>query len=348
MYQKYFWRLSVFALLVAGVGFAGSAAAQSGIEVHGLIDNFVGKYQMSGSPSDMGMHSGGMSTSFFGIGGSEDLGGGLKARFLLNGYLRSNTGENGRFEGDPLYARDSWVGLSGSFGDVTLGRNLAPNFLPMIRSTPFGDSFGFAPIILHYHVPTKEWEASMYTTDTAWSNQISYTTPTWKGLTANISYQLDSEDDGRRNWGGNVLYDNGPLSLSAFYENAGVSNPNPSLPAWRLQNKIKSWMLGGSYDFKFLKMYASYSQIKEDNAGERNDKTGNLGLGIPAGAGTIMVNWAKTKRDAGADNRYRDTASFGYDYYLSKRTDIYAVGMFDKITYHSDEYSFVVGMRHRF
>ena len=106
-------------------------------------------------------------------------------------------------------------------------------------------------------------------------------------------------------------------------------------------------MFGGSYDFKFLKVYASYSQTKQDNTG-RKDKTGNIGLGVPVGPGTIMASWAKTKRDVGPNDFYRDTVSLGYDYNLSKRTDLYAVGMFDKIAYQSDEYSFVVGMRHRF
>ena len=44
-------------------------------------------------------------------------------------------------------------GLSGGFGTVTVGRGLAPNFLPSILSNPMGDSFTFAPLILHMNVP---------------------------------------------------------------------------------------------------------------------------------------------------------------------------------------------------
>ena len=68
------------------------------------------------------------------------------------------------------------------------------------------------------------------------------------------------------------------------------------------------------------------------------------------GAGKIMASWAETKRSGaavGADQK-RDTVAVGYDHDLSKRTDLYAVYMNDKITNQSSGNSFGVGIRHRF
>jgi len=44
----------------------------------------------------------------------------------------------------------------------------------------------------------------------------------------------------------------------------------------------------------------------------------------------------------------RKTLTLGYDYFLSKRTDLYAMYMNDRITAQPSGNSFAVGMRHRF
>ena len=74
-------------------------------------------------------------------------------------------------------------------------------------------------------------------------------------------------------------------------------------------------------------------------------KTTSIGASAPVGAGKFLAAYAQTKVDGGAS---RKTASFGYDYFLSKRTDIYAVYMNDKITAKSTGNSFGVGIRHSF
>ncbi|MFT7940670.1 porin, partial [Salmonella enterica] len=66
--------------------------------------------------------SGGMTTSWWGMKGQEDLCGGLKVDFQLTAFMRVDTGSPGRFDGDPYFSRDANVGLSGGFGTVRLGR----------------------------------------------------------------------------------------------------------------------------------------------------------------------------------------------------------------------------------
>ena len=133
---------------------ATGAQAQSSVQLMGLTDVFVGSMKNAGDAgSSKVVNSGGMTTSWFGFKGTEDLGGGLRANFALTSFIKVDSGIQGRFANDTFFSRDANVGLSDSWGTVTVGRGLAPNFLPSIMSNPLGDSFTFAPLILHMNVP---------------------------------------------------------------------------------------------------------------------------------------------------------------------------------------------------
>ena len=108
-----------------------------------------------------------MTTSYWGVGGTEDLGGGLKAVFAYEGFIRNDTGDLGRFNGDPAFARSTYVGLAGGFGQVSLGRHTTPYFISTIVYNPFGDSFVFSPAVMHSY-------RGYLLNDSGWSNSISY------------------------------------------------------------------------------------------------------------------------------------------------------------------------------
>lgn len=356
-------------LAVASCLCAGSALAQSSVTVQGLMDLSVGSVKMSGDKaSTAAITPGGMTTSWFGFKGVEDLGGGLKAEFALTAFLRPDTGESGRFGGDTLFSRDANVALSGSFGRVSLGRDLAPSFLPVVIFNPFGDSFDVSPLVLHWYVPSggfasRTW-ANSAAGDSGWSNEIIYSTPNFDGFSANMHYQFGEKagDTGTRNIGLNALYFNGPLALSAFYQKVQVSNPlggsaivdATSTPVnFASINNQTAYFVGASYDLTAAKLYATYTSSKNDTAAgkQMDDKIYSLGAKIPAGGGDILLAYANTKRNGTltANTEYkRDTLSAGYDYNLSKRTDVYAVLMSDKISTADRATSVIAGIRHRF
>ncbi|GIZ52359.1 porin [Noviherbaspirillum aridicola] len=345
------------ALGILSCALAGSAAAQTNVTVGGLVDVFAGSVQYSGEAGRRAVvNSGGMTTSWFGFKGNEDLGGGLKAEFALTGFFQGDTGASGRFGGDTLFSRDANVALAGGFGRVELGRGLAPNFLPTVLFNPFGDSFSFSPLVIHGNVPTFAADGSLRwgstnAADTGWSNQIIYTTPKLGGLTANVHYQFGEQagDTGINNVGINALYFNGPIGLTAFYHDAELRNPIPAVSATRQ----KTVMVGGSYDFKVVKAFATWQRNKNElattGAEASTDKLYSLGLSAPVGNGNVLAAYANTKRDlvAAADTK-RNTFSVGYDYFLSKRTDVYGVVMADKLEGFDRETSVGLGIRHRF
>jgi predicted porin len=333
---------------------AGGAAAQTGVTAMGLVDMYAGTSRFSGQADRSAVvGSGGMTTSWFGFKGSEELGGGLRAEFQLTGFFRGDTGSAGRFNGDNLFSRDANVGLAGSFGKVQIGRGLAPNFLPTVLFNPFGDSFTFSPLVMHVNMSgSGAWGGSTNAADTGWSNQVIYSTPSFSGLSANVHYQFGevAGKTGINNVGANLFYFSGPVGLSAFYHDTDVSNPNPTV----LANKQKAAFVGASYDFGLVKLAATAQRNENESptTGARTslDRTYSVGAWVPAGAGgSVLAAYAKTKRDrAAAPELTRDTFSVGYDYALSRRTDVYAVAMNDRITGYDSARSYGLGIRHRF
>ena len=346
---------------------ATGALAQSTVTVQGLVDMYAGSVKFSGdNGSRASVNSGGMTTSWVGFKGSEDLGGGLKAEFALTSFLQADTGTSGRFFGDTMFSRDANVALKGDFGRVSLGRDLAPSFLPTVIFNPFGDSFSFSPLVLHTWVPSGDFGKRTWPNfiagDSGWSNEIIYTTPDLGGLTANVHYQFGEKtgDTGTKNIGINALYFNGPLALSAYYHQVQAGNPTPgalidatAAPVnFASVTNQKTWFAAASYDLSVAKLYATYSQSKNDAAANTSmkDKTYSLGAKVPVGGGDILAGFANTRRNGslvGAELK-RDTLTIGYDYRLSKRTDVYALVMSDKLSNAERASSLAAGMRHQF
>lgn len=328
---------------------AGAAHAQSSVQLMGTMDAYIGGKRNAGDPGRVtGVNSGGMTTSWFGFKGSEDLGDGLRANFALTSFIQVDTGSQGRFAADTFFSRDANVGLSGSFGAVTVGRGLAPNFLPTVILNPFGDSFTFSPLVLHANVPlfnATGWAATT-PSDTGWANEIIYSTPKFGGLSGNVHYQFGevAGSAGPKNVGLNVLYFGGPLTAGAFYENDQISNPAASAPFATADRKT-DWMLGAAYDFKVVKAFLTYGQAKSDKLAPKA-KTTTLGASIPVGVGSVLLGTARTAVTPA--NVRRNTTTVGYDYPMSKSTDLYAMYMRDSITGFVGGSSFGFGIRKRF
>lgn len=342
--------------VAAALACTGAAYAQSNVQLTGLVDMYAGSLKAPGGDRTGVVGSGGLTTSWWGMKGTEDLGGGLKADFNLTAFFRADTGEMNRgIPNDTFFSRDANVGLSGNFGRLGLGRDKAPNFLPTILTNPFGDSFTVSPLVLHANVPNfgAQWTNQQVTTgtDTGWSNQIIYSTPNFGGLTANVHYQFGEQtaagQRGKKNVGLNALYFSGPLSLTAFYERVQIAQPT----GLAVQDTKTDWMLGGTYNFNVVKLYGTYGQAKI-KAQDVKNTTYSLGLDVPVTGttGTFKAAAAHTKSEVGLAEGKRTTFTVGYDHFLSKRTDVYGAVMYDRIKWVDSKSgtSVAVGIRHRF
>jgi len=113
--------------LVALAALAATGAfAQTSVTLYGVIDAGIASYSNVGSAGNKSMTAvtdGALSSSVWGLRGSEDLGGGLKANFNVESDLSMN---NGTTSSSAFWRRASNVGISGGFGTIDIGVKLNP------------------------------------------------------------------------------------------------------------------------------------------------------------------------------------------------------------------------------
>src|SRR5690606_19555888 len=117
-------------LLVAALiaGFAGAANAETSVTLYGVVDGGIGYERLKGSVNDVdvngkrtGMLSGGQSANRWGLKGTEDLGSGLQAVFVLENGFDLGNGES--TQGGRMFGRQATIGLrSDAWGQLDFGR----------------------------------------------------------------------------------------------------------------------------------------------------------------------------------------------------------------------------------
>lgn len=298
---------SLIALAVLAA--SGAAMAQSSVTLFGIVDTNVGYVDNANPAGDSvyGLGTSGNATSRLGFRGVEDLGGGLKAGFHLEGEIFGDDGNASGFN----FKRRSTLSLMGGFGEVRLGRDYVAGYSKTSSYDLFGQNIGIGQFM--------GWSAWGNTTTDAdgvrKSNLISYYTPNFSGFTGGISYGFDEQTTGKagRYIGGNVAYDNGPLSVALSYDRANLN-------AGVERDKVT---LGGSYNFGVAKAIAILQQTKDDvpAAAERKVNAYALGVSAPVGAGEVKLQYSMYDQKA-IDSKAHHI-SLGYVHNLSKRTAVY-------------------------
>ncbi|PRG58082.1 porin [Burkholderia multivorans] len=322
---------------------AGVAQAQSSVSLYGLADAFAGVIRTPGSSNAWQVGSGGMSTSYWGMSGAEDLGGGLKAIFTLESFYRINGGQVGSFDGQSFFGRRAFVGLSGKFGQLTLGRNDAPLFVSTLLFNPFGNSFVFSPMVVHTFLGSAMGAASVQS-DTAIDDSIAWQTPEVAGLSGSLLYSNAgvAGHAGQANYSANLLYFAGPFSATA-----AVQSLHTASLFLNGATEQTAWLVGGAYRLRAVKLYFQYERVTNNN--DLTDDTVQVGASAQVGTGSVLASWAGTRRrpQQGSDVRW-STVALGYDYPLSKRTDVYAAWRYDTMSSVSSGNTLGAGIRMKF
>lgn len=297
---------SLIALAVLAA--SGAAMAQSNVQLYGIVDLWTGglkSSETSANPTRVTkLDSGGLSSSRWGLKGTEDLGGGLKAGFQLEQGFKADTGAaNGGFD------RVAALSLSGGFGTVSLGN----------QWTAFDDVLGASNSVFDSALsPTQGvWLVPNLYADSP-NNTFKYTSPNFGGFTFAATYSLD-EDKTKKNdiYDISLSYATGPLAVNFAYQ---VQNDTTD---------AKLTTLNGSYDFGAAKLLASYGQYKKgaDDANEYQ-----IGVDVPLSSNLIVsAGYAHSKRDAALSSlsgtfygRTNKGFGVGLAYMMSKRTTVYA------------------------
>ncbi|MEO7887263.1 MAG: porin [Polaromonas sp.] len=320
-------KTKLFALSVLSVACC-AAQAQSSVTLYGAVDSYV-EVASAGNGNVTRVSSGGMMGSRFGFRGSEDLGGGLKANFVLEAGFLTDTGAGTGTAtvptstvptgGNYMFQRLATVGLSGSFGAVNIGRQYTPHFGTMAAFDPTG--FTMSGALNYYAGPGAGINGGgLADATTRRDNSIQYTTPVMGGFKANIFYALgESTGVGQPKSTGNLFNISGQYNGSALAAQVSYLTEKT---VYLIGNTDKYTDFSISYDFGFIKPSAIFVRRRGDMTGAPAIDAYQIGASAPVGVGKLIATYGQLKNKTTAN---ADSKAFGirYDYPLSKRTTLY-------------------------
>ena len=354
--KKTAFSLAAMAVLAAA---AGAAQAQSNVTVYGLLD--VGVDNTSNASASKGslsrVSSGGMNTSRWGIRGNEDLGGGLKAVFNLEGGILMDTGA---MDGNVLFRRHAYVGLEGSYGRLVLGRSFTTVYDFVL---PF-DPMGYAPFY-SWGTSANGSGPSKYGMTTGFDNLVKYSGKAGDfkfGASYGFGEKATGSQDSAK-FSSGVTYTTGPVSLLATYERV-----NADSIAGGARDKTTSYHLGAMYSEGPWKVQAVARDYKVDPAASgKPDVRGTLYWGgvsyltTPQVTLTGAIYYQDVKNVAANTDADPIMYVARVRYALSKRTDLYVAGAYAKakhkqlVSLSRDDAGFgdtqrglIAGIQHRF
>ena len=329
---------SLLALAVLGA-FAGVASAQSSVTLYGTLD-VNGQYiKNTGTDRRYSMGTDGINSSQLGFRGVEDLGGGLKAGFtLLSGVNPDSGTANGKF-----WNRRSTVSLFSNAGELRLGRDYTPIFwnqtiFDAFGTNGFGESNGIRQL------------ASGVRSD----NSIGYFLPSNLGgfygqamgavaEGGNTNAPGSSSDKvGARTYQGRLGFAAGPFDVAAAYGTQRFALATTLIgntlsvfnsPTYAIAGgqSLKTFNIGGSYDFGFLKLlgYFDHEKVTSTSGGGGDVKENMFSIStvIPMGQGEVHLGYNRSKvktSSAALIDPTVDLLAATYQYNLSKRTAMYA------------------------
>lgn len=324
--------------LVSGSAFAQASTSTSSVQLYGIVDVAYRHTNNEGPAANNSqtlnqLVGGGMSQSRWGINVSEDLGGGTKALVNLENRFGADTGTPNSGATGP-YFQQSWVGLQGGYGRLTMGRQY--NILFDLVTSTYA-SYPYSPYMDVYKPEIG------FALGARADNMIKYMAEVGPVRGA-LQYSFDEKSPtGGKTVGGYLRYAANGLAAGLGYQNYEFASGK----------KLEAWTLGGSYRMDKWYFNAGYGENKVDQLtspvdlavlGAMWQGTINGGFGGPAfltankrtiyklGVGyqlTPQMNLGAHyfhAKQSGANANADATANFftmALDYAFSKRTDAY-------------------------
>ena len=352
--------------LIALAAIAAVSAASAQVTLYGRIDAGVSVTTTNSGAvgeSDLSVnkqHSGNQSGSRWGMRGTEDLGGGLSASFVLENSLAIDTGVSTGF------SRQAFISVAGPFGALSLGRQYTA--LDNLWGAFDGGGYTGASAMGY------AWNSNLVQPLNAASpatygahqdmgrrdNMIAYALPKMGNFSAYVQVSPGEDNDSAvsaRSAGNyaavGVNYATGPFAIGAVYENTttttasaaastAYSFPSSTTAACATGTTatpggfcskasaatlatnldIAATTVMGSYDFGMLKLFAGFEQAKTP---VKQDSGWNLGVQVPVGPVSIQLGYAKETQIADGNLIDGLSKAFGGNvvYDLSKRTNLY-------------------------
>jgi GBP family porin len=315
------------------------AQAQSSVTIYGSVDAGIVREQGGVGGSVTGVSSGIATPNRLGFRGSEDLGQGWSANFVLESGFRADTGVSD--VSGSLFNRQAYVGLkNASFGALTIGRQYTPYYLALSTvADPFGaGTAGSAKNLL---------PASGSYTRT--SNTLNYVSPkVGGGFVAELAYAFGEQpgsNSAGRQIGAALGYSAGKLNARLAHNHrnndltaAAGAAQTPAVPAAD-RDIGRNTLLAANYDFGLFKGYAAFATNEGTGSSPLPNTTNPfggvrptastdsrdalVGATIPWGATTLIASYIVKDDQTVRDQDARQWA-LGLSHALSKRTSVYS------------------------
>ena len=319
----------IIALAVAGLA-STAAFAQTNVTIYGSLDygySYRWDDQTAADRNGQSAFDGGIAQgNRLGFKGTEDLGNGLKAVFLVEQGLgldsnSNNEGKDGVSNtGNKSinFTRQAYVGLSGNFGTLVGGRLYTPHFSLWSGSI---DPFGAGTVGNYQNYLGGALAGDVVRVD----NAVAYISPSFGGfsVTAAYSNNLAGQESTIQNGDDTPVYAvlgkfvAGGLDLGLNYHFAKFQGVNAVDNTYNVT-------LGGNYNFGFMKLHGAvaYNETEFQNVATENLEVYNyfVGLTVPVGKVDLKASYGYSDADQrGVANGF----ALGANYNLSKRTDLY-------------------------
>lgn len=337
-------KTNIVALALLAVSAA--ASAQDKVNIFGTVDmgyRWSDRNVDSRIGSQSRIDSGTSVPSRIGFQGSEDIGGGLKASFVLEAAVDTSTGV---LTGGGGFSRQAFVALAGRFGKLALGRQYTPGYLLTSEVDPFSS------------VTVGQYN-NVFLTEYRWNNQITYFSPDWSGFSVSAALTPNGygqESIGNRGTGatGDVYglslvpqYRNGPLLVGVHLQElrsrtSGLDAAGTPVAVSYDGKKVRAYEIGGTYDLGLAKLAALYGIRRADSADFSPDTGASagkdsrqwlIGATVPVGThGKVLASYVRrsTELVGGGGDAKASQWAVGYEHALSKRTALY--GTFSNVT----------------
>lgn len=331
------------------MGVASAAQAQSSVVISGYMD--LGFYKPAGTHHtriDSVNANNGLKFS-----GTEDLGNGLKAHFVLeNKFSPENGGMDGSNHGRPFFQGESTVGLSGGWGAVRLGRAVTPAGLLLSLADPWRNTrLGSASIAAGYAAnggpvyfggvyggvvgADKRDFAGLARTD-----GVFYNSPNMSGFTVFTAFGLKNTNSG-----------GAPYEGKSNLMGLGISYTGPKLGITTVLEKnrdkggVKAFF--ASYDFGFMRAKLGTGQYKNAE-GSDAFRSSVISASFPVTAIITLHTVYGVEKNKQTNLKTMNRFGLGADYVLSKRTSLFFTASNDRAVAKGSRNAWDLGIKHRF
>lgn len=346
------------ALLAVGCG---TACAQTNVVFYGVLDLgiSVDGGGLAASANQVRVTSGMATQSRWGFRGSEDLGGGLAAFFVLEGGIHADTGTS--TQNNTIFGRNTAVGLRGNFGAISIG----------VQDTPLFTTLNTVVDPLRNGIIRSN--NLMAPTGFRTGNSVLWRSREFAGFSGDLMVapgEVAGDSTASRAIGGSFGYARGPLTARVAYH-----QKNNDTATLKNTEAARNTLLGANYDFGPLKGFLGYEINRGPNSAPLNNTAAVFGgapptastdsrdlllaASMPFGASTVVLSYVH-KNDRTRFDQDAHQLGAAYMYAFSKRSDIYT--SYAKIhNQHGAAYTegnseepgtgnrqFTIGLRHRF